>query len=180
MSISTARMPSRSFAAAIAAAASRSVKTTRAPSAANRVATCRPIPDPAPVTSAVLPASRFVMRLSLLMVGSGAHPVQAGTPDAGRQPVEASGRRDVELGAVASPEAEVADDLPDHDLADARPVGGEHGDRVTVGGPDVADLVHPQAVGDAWLHPGQDAPVLGHGPGIGLRAFPDTGGEVVY
>src|SRR5689334_9355977 len=58
MSIVTARALSPSSAAAAAAPSPlRSARTTRAPSRTNRVATARPMPSAAPVTSAVLPSS---------------------------------------------------------------------------------------------------------------------------
>ena len=56
-----ARRVAVSLDAACAPAASRSANATRAPSCRNRSATWRPMPDAAPVTSAVFPVSRSVM-----------------------------------------------------------------------------------------------------------------------
>ena len=50
-------MPPISAATAAALPASRSATTTHAPSAASRSAMARPMPDPAPVTSAIRVAS---------------------------------------------------------------------------------------------------------------------------
>src|SRR6478609_6918524 len=58
--VADAPMPS---AVAPTLSAMRSTHATRAPSAASRSATARPMPDPAPVTSALLPAYRCSMLL---------------------------------------------------------------------------------------------------------------------
>ena len=53
-------------------AASRSATTTQAPSAANRSAMARPIPDAAPVTSATRVASGFGLGIRASLASSSA------------------------------------------------------------------------------------------------------------
>ena len=57
-------LPPRRLAAPSTAGASRSSITTRAPSASSRSLIARPMPRPAPVTSAVRPSSRLMLGLT--------------------------------------------------------------------------------------------------------------------
>src|SRR3979411_558512 len=67
MSIVTAQASADPVAAAAFSAASKlmSAKYTRAPSATKRWATASPMPEPAPVTRAVLPSSRLLIVVPL-------------------------------------------------------------------------------------------------------------------
>src|SRR5215813_1253570 len=167
-SVCTKRAPSpASRAAASPSVASISATTTLAPSATNSLADARPMPDPAPVITATLPARRFICPSSLFLQQD---------PGAGGEAAQLA-VFGVERGARIELAAFCADSPADHGaaLADFRRLDdlGRHASRHRR--PEVAIVLHREGAGTVERAPDELRPDAARGIGvIGVR---DVAGE---